>query len=408
MKTSLRCSGCGHPVPPLEPRPFRCPNADADGGDHVLVRRLEAVEAAPFFDPEPNPFVRYRRLTHAWHTAMAIGMSDAEFVSAVLALDARVVAIDGRGFRETPLHLGEITVKDETANVAGSHKARHLMGLMIWLRVAERIDPSLAGQRLAIASCGNAALGAAVVARAAERALDVFVPSDAPPTIVARLRELGARVTACAREPGLAGDPAYRRFRAAVSAGALPFTCQGSENGLVIEGGQTLGWEIASQLAAAATAIDRCFIQVGGGALASACIAGLDEAHAAGVIPRLPRIHAVQTRAVAPLARAWERVAAHGLQDAIAHRARAMWPWEEPRPSVATGILDDETYDWVAVVRGMLKTGGFPLVVGEEELIEARRRAGERVSATGAAGLAGLLQLERVGESQLVLFTGAA
>jgi hypothetical protein len=85
-----------------------------------------------------------------------------------------------------------------------------------------------------------------------------------------------------------------------------------------------------------------------------------------------------------------------------------MWPWEEPRPSVATGILDDETYDWVAVVRGMLKTGGFPIVVGEEELIDARRRAGDRVSATGAAGLAGLLQLERVGESQLVLFTGAA
>ena len=207
MNSSLRCSGCGAVTAPLEPRPFRCPKAGEDGADHVLVRCLEVVEAAPFFDDEPNPFVRYRRLTHAWHTAMAIGLSDAQFVSLVCTLDARVAAIDGRGFHETSLRFGEVWVKDETSNVAGSHKARHLMGLMIWLRVAERIDPSLAGQRLAIASCGNAALGAAVVARAAERTLEVFVPADAPPTIVARLRDLGARVTKCAREPGLTGDP---------------------------------------------------------------------------------------------------------------------------------------------------------------------------------------------------------
>ena len=147
---------------------------------------------------------------------------------------------------------------------------------------------------------------------------------------------------------------------------------------------------------------------MGGGALASACIAGLDEAHAAGVIPRLPRVHAVQPRAVAPLSRAWERVAARGLEHAIGHRAGVMWPWESPTPSVATGILDDETYDWVAVVRGMLKSGGCPIVVGEGELIEAKRMAGDRVSATGAAGLAGLRQLKLAGESQMVLFTGAA
>lgn len=408
MNTSMACSGCDYVAPPLDPRPFRCPKAGADGADHVLVRRLAAVEAAPFFDREPNPFLRYRRLTHAWHTAMAIGMSDAQFASLVRDLDARIAAVDGRGFRETPLRFGEIAVKDETSNVAGSHKARHLMGLMIWLRVAERIDPSLAGERLAIASCGNAALGAAVVAHAAERALDVFVPADAPPPILTRLEALGAHVSRCPREAGVAGDPAYRRFREAVSAGALPFTCQGSENGLVIEGGQTLGWEVASQLAAAGTTIDRLFIQVGGGALASACIAGLEEAQAAGVIPRLPRIHAVQTRAVAPLSRAWERIVERGLESAIAQRAAVMWPWETPGPSVATGILDDETYDWVAVVRGMLKSGGSPIVVLEAELMEAKRLAGDGVSATGAAGLAGLRQLKRSGESQMVLFTGAA
>jgi threonine synthase len=34
-----------------------------------------------------------------------------------------------------------------------------------------------------------------------------------------------------------------------------------------------------------------------------------------------------------------------------------MWPWEEPPHSVASGILDDETYDWLAVLRGVVAPG---------------------------------------------------
>jgi hypothetical protein len=67
----------------------------------------------------------------------------------------------------------ELWVKDETGNVAGSHKARHLMGILLYLAVVEggpgRAAPSGAQAPLAIASCGNAALGAAVLARAAAR-----------------------------------------------------------------------------------------------------------------------------------------------------------------------------------------------------------------------------------------------
>ena len=66
----------------------------------------------------------------------------------------RVAAVDGRGFRVTPFGraatLGErvgleVWVKDETGNVSGSHKARHLMGVMLALRVAEALgqaDPA--------------------------------------------------------------------------------------------------------------------------------------------------------------------------------------------------------------------------------------------------------------------------
>jgi threonine synthase len=82
---------------------------------------------------------------------------------------------------------------------------------------------------------------------------------------------------------------------------------------------------------------------------------------------------------------------------------------------VATGILDDETYDWRAVVEGMLLTGGQPLVVSENSLLEANRlavaTAGRRADPTGSAGLAGLLELRRSGaigpdDRAAVLFTG--
>jgi threonine synthase len=92
-----------------------------------------------------------------------------------------------------------------------------------------------------------------------------------------------------------------------------------------------------------------------------------------------------------------------------------MWPWEAPERSIAEGILDDETYDWYAVVEGMIETGGWPITVPEQLLREAHElaRAATRipVDPTGSAGLAGLLALRRRGaivpdESAAVLFTG--
>jgi threonine synthase len=94
-----------------------------------------------------------------------------------------------------------------------------------------------------------------------------------------------------------------------------------------------------------------------------------------------------------------------------------MWPWEHEPHSVAHGILDDETYDWLAVVEGMLDTGGQALVVDERTLLRAnelgRETAGVDVDPTGSAGLAGLLALCEAGEvgddeRVAVLFTGVA
>ena len=439
----LVCRGCGAAPQCDEPYPFRCPNAGRDDVDHVLVRVLDYAQVRfPGSAAGPDePFVRYRGLLHSYHRARAGGLPDDEYATLVERLDEAVRAVDGRGFVATPLarvaglsdHLGfdatgGVWVKDETGNVAGSHKARHLMGVLLHLEVSERLglaDPS-ARPDLAIASCGNAALAAAVLARAAGRRLRVFVPDEADPGIVRSLTGLGADVVACARQPGASGDPCFARMRNDLARGAIPFTCQGTENGLVIEGGETLGYEIAAELSAAGTAVDHVVVQVGGGALASACSQALREAVELGALARMPRIHAVQTVGGHPLDRAYRKVRQllpesptvaevdATLRTAATQRSRFMVPWPDEPHSIATGILDDETYDWLAVVDGLLKSGGQSVVVSEARIARANelgREAGYPVDHTGTSGLAGLLQLVddgvvRPSDRVVVLFTG--
>jgi threonine synthase len=447
--STIRCSGCGHVADPEDPFPFRCPRAGTDDADHVLTRVLDlaAVRFPDGNSGEQDPFVRYRTLMHSYHAATARGISDAGYRDLVTSLDAAVADTDGRGFRVTPFFrsaelseafgfsaAGGVWVKDETGNVSGSHKGRHLMGVLIHLAVmaqAGLLDPEDRPD-LAIASCGNAALAAAVVARAGGWPLTVFVPPDADPVIVGRLGDLQAKVVTCPREPGVPGDPAYLRLREELDRGAVPFTTQGTQNGLAIEGGQTLGYELVTDLAAGPGALDHLIIQVGGGALASACVQALREAADLGALGRLPRIHTVQTYGAHPLQQAYERVRAllpdtagpgepgagavrRAMATAAAHRSEFMRPWPQPPRSVATGILDDETYDWRAVVEGMLLTRGRPLVVTEDSLVAANELAvtgtGIPVDPTGSAGLGGLMEMRRRGEvgdddRVAVLFTG--
>ncbi|HET9599165.1 MAG TPA: pyridoxal-phosphate dependent enzyme [Anaeromyxobacteraceae bacterium] len=428
----FRCHGCGAEVDAARELPFGCPRAEREPEvDHVLVPVDGLVEGfrdadTHRGDPDPNPFVRYRALLSAHRLALSAGLSDAAYLDLVGDLDRAVAAVDGRGFRVTPLAPepalaraaglpGELWVKDETGNVSGSHKARHLFGVLLHLRVLEAArlpaGDGLRARRLAIASCGNAALAAAVVARAAAWPLDVFIPPDASPAVVRRLRDLGAAIAVCERRPGEAGDPCFLRFREAVAAGSLPFGVQGTENGLAVEGGRTLALEIAEAAAAAGASIDHAYVQVGGGALASALWQGFALAARLGWLPRAPRLVAVQTAGCAPLARAWERLGATPLPEAARARARFMWPWEATPHSLAHGILDDETYDWWAIAEGLRATGGEVVVAGEGEVVRAhdlaRRHTSIPASATGTAGLAGVLARPPAGGRSLVLLSGA-
>jgi threonine dehydratase len=428
----FRCATCGATVDIATPFTWCCPRAGPGDRHHLLQLVETASPVVPRADP--NPFVAFG--SHlAWTAfARAHGMTVEACDGLVRMLDASVEAVAGTGFRWTPFArldalsdelgfdaTGGVWVKDETGNVSGSHKARHLFGILLHLRAAEVLGLApWAGEAerppLAIASCGNAALAAATLAAAVAWPLEVFVPPWANEHVVGQLRLLRASVTACPRRAGdPPGDPCVHRFREAVAAGAVPFAVQGPENGWCLDGGRTIGWELAVQHEQdrPGEPIDRLFVQVGGGALATCAHQG-----ASAVVGRpQPRLHAVQAEGCAPLDRAWSRLGGSGgaRVQAVAERwSELMWPWEVEPESAATGILDDETYDWVGIVEGMVSSGGSPVVASEAQIVAAHRLAHRTTSTdvdpTGTAGLAGLLALrDEIADTErvAVLFTGA-
>lgn len=414
-----------------------------------------------------QPFLRWRHDLDSYRRARAGGLDDDWFVATVTDLDRAVAEVDGAGFTITPLVSGdslavelglsvELWIKNDTGNVSGSHKARHLFGVALH----RAVDRALGGETvstgpLAIASCGNAALAAGVISRAAGETLQVFIPPTAPPLVVERLGDLGAAITECPRQPGEAGDPCFLRYREAVEGGAVGFTVQGPETPETLDGGRTMGWELAAQLAqnlGRPARLDHLFVQIGGGALAASTMAGLADAVARGDLAERPALHAVQTAGCHPLVRAWDLLTARLLDElgvgvspatleGRAERARLisehaaatpdspalgavldlartepsrfMWAWETEPVSIATGILDDITYDWIPVVEAMVRTGGWPVIVAEHTIANCHQVAHEvtgiPVCTTGVSGLAGLVDgadLLEPGSRVAVLFTG--
>jgi threonine synthase len=478
----LRCPACrkGYPI---RPGLFGCPHARA-GEEHILDRELNAAEGLG------------SELRSAWSSGsrctfevfadlMSAGrlLGPARYSELLNRLTEALERLEGRSFEATPLvagsalahaigRSGPLWIKDETGNIAGSHKGRHLMATLLYLEAVRALEGGGAKNVLAIYSCGNAALAASAVARAGGYELHAFVPEEVDPVVAGLLVERGALVEKIARASTGGGDPCYLAFQEArAHRGWLPFACAGNDNWSNIEGGSTLGWETVMQLADREAQLDCMVLQVGGGALARAVSQAFQEARALGAVERLPRIHVCQPEGGFPFVRAYylvmraiarrcglafdlrydadapaaielaalkEFVWARGGQiQALAefvqghfdspevqsvleglplHVGRYMWPWDGPAPrSLAHGILDDVTYDWHPLLRAVLRTGGRVEVLREDSIHRgyrlAHRHTGIRVCATGAAGLAGLIQLTEAGvvgrsESAGLFFTG--
>jgi threonine dehydratase len=384
---------------------WKCPLATETDTHHVLHFENTVEPFRPTDDE--NPYLAFRKYLAVDSFGAAIGLSEDERIRIITEANAAVAAVAGTGFLRTPLYRsvelsdalgftakGGVWIKDETHNVGGSHKARHLFTELLHLLFAEAagVAPWTSSTRppLAIASCGNAAIAASTLAAAVQWPIYVHVPPAATSEVLVALASLDADVRVCPRLPDdAAGDPCVLRFREAVAVGAIAFGVQGTENAWCLDGGRTIGWEMTEELG---HLMDRIFIQVGGGAFAACVGASL---RSAGVHPKL---HAVQTEGCAPLARAWKKaLATGGARNAGPRWNECMWPWETTPVSIADGILDDETYDWIGVLDAMADTGGAPVVVSEQHVQQAydwvHSLTSVNVSATGVAGLAGLIAM---------------
>ena len=235
---------------------------------------------------------------------------------------------------------GGVWVKDETGNVGGSHKARHLMTILLHLRAAETlrtraVDVLRRAPPLAIASCGNAAIAAATLAAAVEWPITVFVPpwasSDGDSTCSSDSARScrSAHVSTATRRATRASTASARRSPPVRSRSA----CRVRRTRCASTAVAPIGWEMTEVLG---HLLDRVFVQVGGGALA-ACVGS--ALRSAGIHPAL---HAVQTDGVRT---AGTRRGSAPRHSPVAGRGAGAAHWREPDGPVGADRHDADASD---------------------------------------------------------------
>ncbi|MFM7494318.1 MAG: hypothetical protein ACKO2A_10470, partial [Acidimicrobiaceae bacterium] len=148
--TGWRCAACGTRVAISEIFSWRCPNSSDSDRHHVL--EIENAIAPLRSNGDSNPFIGFQRYL-AWDAfAATLGLEFDSRTKIILDLDDAVAKIAGTGFRTTPFlrndalsdalgfaEQGGIWIKDETHNVAGSQKARHLFTQLLHLIAVENV-----------------------------------------------------------------------------------------------------------------------------------------------------------------------------------------------------------------------------------------------------------------------------
>ena len=350
MKATIHCPACG--AAPGDQTTFhRC---SACG--HALSFSLEEV-AFPLDDISTRPpsMWRYAEALPSFSERVSLG----EPITPLL-----------------PFELGEVQAlaKCEFTLPTGSYKDRGSALLMSHLRalgVAEAVEDS----------SGNAGASLAAYAARARIHLKVFCPAAAAAGKLVQIRLYGAELVPIE-------GPRPRATEALLDYVEQTGTVYASHlwSPLFLEGIKTMAFEIAEQLDWSAPDIVAC--PVGAGSILLGLHKGFGELLKAGIIPRLPRLVAVQAQNISPVYQAFRNHA-----DRIA-------PATRPRPTLAEGIALPGPVRDQAVLQALRESAGAAVAISEDEIaagVELFGRAGFCVEPTAAVVWKGIEHLRAEG-----------
>ena len=271
----------------------------------------------------------------------------------------------------TELGLKQLYIKDDGQNPTASLKDRASALAVVKAKEA-------GADTIACSSTGNAASSLAGNAAAAGLHTYIFVPSRAPKGKVAQLRIFGSTVISV---DGSYEDT-FELSRAAIdrwgwynrNAAINPYLSEGKKT-VTLEIMEQLQWQVPDYIA----------LSVGDGCTIAGAWKGLKDLYAAGFIPKLPRLIAVQAEGCCPLNRAiqtgqpWQPMEENTLAD-----------------SIAVGVPRNPD----KALNAIRESEGVAVNVSDEEILSAMRLLGrtqgvfgEPAGVTGTAGVKKALEL---------------
>ncbi len=265
-----------------------------------------------------------------------------------------------------------LLLKHEGMNPTGSFKDR---GMTVGVTQARRIR----AEAVACASTGNTSAALAAYAAAAGLRALVFVPASG--IAMGKLSQALAYGATTLLVRGDFDDCLRLVEQASSSLGVYllnsinPFRLEGQKT-IVLELLQDLGWDAPD------------WIVVPAGNLGNTAAFGkaLREAHALGLIDRIPRIASVQAAGAAPFATAF----AQGFRERIRVKAE----------TVATAIRIGDPASWDRAVQAIRETNGVVTAVDDAAILEAKAvvdASGVGCEPASAASVAGVRKLRAEG-----------
>ncbi|MCQ2914559.1 MAG: pyridoxal-phosphate dependent enzyme [Alphaproteobacteria bacterium] len=483
----LQCPICETKFP-LETDKNCCPNSSSKG-KHPLVKVDENEELHRIFptaltkrwNANKLSFSVFREFTGSYQLALKFGKS-AWWLEKVISLSNECKKLSGIGFvrtshcqaddlaKQIDIPAGTLFVKNETEQMMGSHKARHLAGVIMHLETLREINKT-ERKPLAIFAKGNAVVSAAIIAKAAGYKLYAFVPENIDATAEAVLTNYGTTVVKVEQNETETEDSCFIRYQQALKEfDWIPFAYYGHEIWSAVEGAELLEYEFLFNQYLIDAPLDVQVVQVGGAGLANAIATASQLFKKLNIIRKLPRFYACQTTGCYPLAHSYFLVLrelgrrgivtlhpelsvalesdfdatyilsnyllqikmtalviselapriSESINDAIKYighnRNEFFKSWLElNNNSSAQDAFDYKTYDGLGIVKAMLISGGFPIIVDDDSVLKAQEQIVQTtnpfVSLPGSVGLAGLKymidkKIVLKGERCGLIFTG--